>query len=215
LLAVDEAGQAVTGVTLQPAQAQVSVSIYQRYNARDVGVRVVTSGTPASGYWLSGLSVNPAGVTIQGSPERLNQIGSFVDTLPVDVSQAAGNLSVHIPLDLPPDLQVLDSEGAIVKNVRVLAQIQPRQGDLTLQRPVELLNVTPGLVAIANPPIVDLLLSGPLPALSQIEENQNLVRVLVEAAGVAGEGAELAPTIIAPSGIEAQIVPHSVQIILQ
>jgi hypothetical protein len=63
--------------------------------------------------------------------------------------------------------------------------------------------------------VVDLLLSGPLPTLSQIEKNQSLVRVLVESVNLVDQGIDLLPTIVAPNGIQAQIVPRSVQVTLQ
>jgi len=66
-----------------------------------------------------------------------------------------------------------------------------------------------------TPSEVDLLLSGSLPALSQIEGNQSLIRVLLETTSlVADQGTELIPTIIAPSGIQVQMVPRSVLVTL-
>jgi hypothetical protein len=162
---------------------------------------------------LSGLSVTPAGVTLQGNPDLLAEVGSFVDTLPVDVSEAAGDLNIAIPLDLPPDLQALDSEGNSVRNVKVLVQITARQGDLVISRPVELVNLKPGVVATVDPPEVELLLSGPLPTLSQIEMNKQLVRVLVDATDSApDQNADLALTIMAPDGIKVQMAPSSVSV---
>jgi YbbR domain-containing protein len=213
LKALNEKGHEVTGVNLQPSQAQVNVAIRRRVDARDVGIRVVTTGTPPPGYWLSGLSVTPAGVTLQGNPDLLAEVGSFVDTLPVDVSEAAGDLNIAIPLDLPPDLQALDSEGNSVRNVKVLVQITARQGDLVVSRPVELVNLKPGVVATVDPPEVELLLSGPLPTLSQIEMNKQLVRVLVDATDSApDQNADVEPTIMAPDGIKVQMAPSSVSV---
>jgi YbbR domain-containing protein len=216
LKALDEAGNEVAGVQLQPAQVQVSISIHQRVNARDAGIRVVTNGTPAPGYWLSGLSVTPSGVTLQGNPDRLAEIGSFVNTLPVEVSQAVGDLSLGIPLDLPADIQAIDSDGNLVKNVTVVAQVTARKGDLMVSRPVELLAIRSGITVTLNPPEVELLLSGPLPTLNQIESDPEMVRVLVEFDHlIAGQRIEATPTVIAPSGIQTQIVPPSVLIIGQ
>jgi diadenylate cyclase len=217
LRAMDEAGREVTGVSLQPTQVQVRVSILRRLDARDVGVRVVTSGTPPPGYWLSGLSVTPASVTLRGNSNWLAEVRDFVDTLPVDVSQAAGDLSVQIPLDLPPGAQALDSDGNPVKTVTVSVRIAARRGDLVVTRPVELVEPRPGVTLSVNPSKVDLLLSGPLPILNQIEADPNLVRVLVTLppTGLApGQSADLTPTVVAPDGIRAQSVPPSVLVTL-
>ena len=62
------------------------IFVRRRIDARDVGVRAVTTGSPPDGYWLNGLSVEPASVTIQGNPNVIAEMESFVDTLPVDLS---------------------------------------------------------------------------------------------------------------------------------
>ncbi len=216
LQALDAQNREITEVNLQPNQVQVSVSIRQRLNARNVSVRIVTSGIPPPGYWLSNLSVTPAGVTLKGSPDQLANVGSFVDTLPIDVSQAVGELSVQIPLDLPPKVQALDGNGNIVEAVTVLARVAARRGDLAVTRPVELLESRPNGTVTINPAAVDLLLSGPLPVLSEIEVNPRLVRVLIDTASLRrGQSISLTPTIIAPANVQWQLVPPSVLVTFQ
>ena len=57
---------------------------------------------------------------------------------------------------------------------------------------------------------MNLILSGPLPTLNEIENDPNLVQVLVGVAGLeAGENI-ITPTVIAPDDIKAQLVPPSV-----
>lgn len=211
LRALDEAGQEVTGVTVRPDQVQVKVAIHRRLNARDVGVRVVTSGIPPDGYWLSGLTVSPSNLTLQASPDLLKKVGNFVDTLPVDVSQANGDLNVQIPLDLPPEVKAFDSEGNAVGAVSVLAQVTARSGDLVVELPIQLLNLTPALTATVNPPRVNLLLSGPLPTLNRIENNTDLIGTWVDISDLApGESIQVSPNVLVPEGIQTQIMPPSV-----
>lgn len=215
LRALDEAGREVTGISLQPAQVQVNVPIRRRLNALDVGVRAVITGTLSPGYWLSGLSVNPNSITVRGSRDQLAEINGFVDTLAVDVSQASGDLRVEIPLDLPPDVQAIDSEGDLIKTVIVEARVAPRRGDLAVTRPVEVIGFRSGITATLNPDQIDLLLSGPLPTLNQIATDPSLVRVLVDISEApAGQATDLTPTVVAPEGIRAQLVPPSVLVTL-
>jgi hypothetical protein len=215
LRALDEAGREVTGVTIRPAMVQVSVDIRRRINARDVGVRVVTDGTPAAGYWLSEVKVTPTSVTLQGNPEQLDQIGGFVDTLLVDVSNAAGNVSLQVPLNLPPTIQAVDSEGNPANTVTVQMRIAVRQGNLAVIRPVKPIGATPRGPVTVNPSRVTLILSGPLPTLNEIEADPDLVQVLVGTVGLeSGPNPEVTPTIIAPEGVQTQIVPPSVSVTL-
>jgi YbbR domain-containing protein len=210
LRALDETGREVSGVTIRPATTQVNVAIRRRINARDVGVRVVTTGSPAPGYWLSDVDVTPASVTLQGNPEQLGEIAGFVDTLPVDLSNTAGDINLQVPLDLPPDMQAVDSEGNTANTVTVAMQIDPRQGNLSATRRIKLIGATPNNSITVTPSAVNLILSGPLPTLNEIENDPNLVQVLVGVAGLeAGENI-ITPTVIAPDDIKAQLVPLSV-----
>lgn len=209
--ALDELGQQVTGINIQPSQVQVNVPIRRRLNTLEVGIRAIITGTPPAGYWMRELIVTPATVTLQGNQEQLLEVGNFVNTLPVDVSQATGDLSVEIPLDLSPNVQVFDSEGNAAKTVTVQASIVPRRGDLALTQPVELVGASSGITITVTPPEVDVLLSGPLPTLSQIERDPNLVQVLVDISQLTpNQSADLKPTVIVPENIQAQVVPPSV-----
>ncbi|MBN1995544.1 MAG: diadenylate cyclase CdaA [Anaerolineae bacterium] len=212
LQALDQDGREMTGINLEPAQVRVNIPIQQRANARDVGVRVVPSGPPPLGYWLSGLNVSPASVALQGPPERLAEIGGFIDTVPINISQAFGNLETQVPLDLPAGVQALDTNnGSVVRAVNVTVQIKARTGDLLVARPVELPGLPASITATLKPPTVDVLLSGPLPTLQQIENDPILIRVWVDLNGLTpGENVELVPSIITPDGIRAQLMPPAV-----
>jgi diadenylate cyclase len=215
LRALDESGREVSGITLRPATAQVSLTIRRRTNARDVGVRVVTDGAPTSGYWLSGVHVSPTSVTVQGTPDQLDQIGSFVDTLPVNLNNAAGDINLQVPLDLPATLQAVDSDGNRVDTVTVQLQITARQGNISVTRPVKLVGATPQEGATVTPSQVILILSGPVPTLGQIEADPELVQILVGVAGLdIGSSSNITPTIIAPADIKTQVVPPTVSVTL-
>lgn len=213
--AINEAGQVVSGVTLKPDQGEVSVAIRRRFNARDVGVRVITSGSPPPGYWLSNISVKPSNLTLQANPDELEVIGSYIDTLPVDISNVAGNVSLEIPLDLPPNVQALDSEGVAANTVTVQLTMSVRQGNLSLTRPIKVVGANSASAVNVEPQTADLILSGPLPTLAQIETDPDLIQVLVGIAGLnTGESNSVVPTIIAPDEVRVQVIPSSVIVTL-
>ena len=211
LRALDQDGREAPGVTLQTRQAQVYVAVQRRVDALDVGIHAVTINTPPAGYWLSSLSVIPASVTLRGHPSVLAAVGNFVDTLPVDLSEAVGELRVQIPLDLPDDVQSIDSRGNIVTTVTVVANVAARRGDLLLRRPVQLVNPPSGVTVAIEPKEVELLLSGPLPILNEIERNPDLVRVVINGAALTlAQSQQARPEIILPDGVRAQLINVSV-----
>lgn len=213
LLPLDAEGKRVDGVTVDPNQTQISLAVTRKRNARDVGIRAITTGTPPEGYWLSGLSVEPSVVTIQGDTAVLNEIGSYVDTLPVDISQATGQLTVDVPLAIPAEVEVITTEGVPVKTVTVVAQVTSRSGDLSLTREVELFNTAEGITVTVQPETIDLLLSGPLPILQDIEAHPELVQVYINAAGLTeAQETEIEPEITVPEGLKVQLVPATVTV---
>jgi YbbR domain-containing protein len=213
LRALDAGGREITGVTFDPTEALITVVIQRRGNARDVGVRVITQGSPEAGYWVSGLNVTPSNVTLQGEPEQLAEMETFVDTLPVDVSGAVGDLTLPIPLDLPSNVEALDSSGNPAKTVMAQVRISPRRSSLLVTRPVELLGIPSTGIVRVRPPNVELLLSGPLPTLNAIEANPELVQVAVDAAALeAGEDTNLPLQVVVPENVQYQVLPESVSV---
>ena len=211
LSAYDANGDVVTDVTIEPPIADATIFVRRRIDAKDVGVNTVTLGSPPEEYWLSGLIANPSSVTLQGDPNIIAGMAGFVDTLPVDLSEAIGDVVVDIPLDLPEGVQALDNEGNILGTVQVNAQISARTSDLLTERPVELINDRGTLTVTLQPMTVQLLLSGPLATLKEIEAQPDLVRVVINALDLSpGQSVEVIPEVIKPEGIRAQLIENSV-----
>jgi diadenylate cyclase len=211
--ALDAAGRVVEGVRLEPDQVRVELMVRRRLNVRSVGVRPVLSGDPPTGYWVNSVRVMPASVILEGPPDSLAEIGSFVETLPVDVSQVAGDFSADVPLALPAGVQVTDDQGDAVQTVTVSIETTPSRGDFVISRPVELLGAAADSGVSVTPQTVDVLLSGPLPVLNQIRRDPNLVRVVIDSVNAApGESVVVSPTVVAPSGVETQLIPPTMQV---
>ncbi|MDX1416168.1 MAG: diadenylate cyclase CdaA [Candidatus Promineifilaceae bacterium] len=211
LTAFNNDGEIISDVTIDPQIVQVSVFVRRRLNAKDVGVNVVTVGSPPEEYWLSGLTVIPASVTIEGDPSTIVEAPSFVNTLDVDLSEAIGDLVVDVPLDLPEGIQALDSSGNPLGTVEVTAQISPRSSDRLTGRPVELINDRGTFAVTMEPEAVQLLLSGPLATLNEIELSPEMVRVVIDALELEpNTSAEIVPEVITPEGVRARLIESSV-----
>lgn len=114
----------IVEVTIEPGQAQVTVSVERREDAHEVAVNIVTTGTPPEGYWLSAIQVEPAAVTLAGEAKLLDTLGGYVDTLPVDVSKVYGTQEIGVPLNVPAKVQVLDEMDTSVEQVVVSLQVE-------------------------------------------------------------------------------------------
>ncbi|HUT16665.1 MAG TPA: CdaR family protein, partial [Anaerolineae bacterium] len=63
---LDANGNQIQGLTISPSTVRVTVPIQRLLGYRDVTVRATTQGTPAPGYWISSIGVEPALVTVYG-----------------------------------------------------------------------------------------------------------------------------------------------------
>jgi YbbR domain-containing protein len=216
VIAVDIDGNPVVGVTIVPDQVRVNVTIRQRVDASEASVQASIEGAPPEGYQLRAVSVTPSSVTLRGSTSELEQLGGAVSTVPIDISEITGDITLQAALELPSSVQALDSSGTPIRTVDVTIRVQPLNGNLTQSRPVEIINTLALYTYTVSPQKVDLLLSGPVPTLNEIEADPNMVRVLVDVSGVRrGQSTNVTPQLVAPPGVEAQIVPPSVQVTVE
>jgi diadenylate cyclase len=206
LVALGDGDSPIAGITLEPNRAQVTISVQRRQDVREVAINVVTTGTPPEGYWLSGIQVEPVAATLVGDPELLELLTSYIGTLPIEIDAAYGLVEVSVPLAVPTGVQVLDATGAPLQHVQVRLQMSARQGDLLLTRPIQLLN-SEGMTVTVSADSVDLLLSGDLPTLREIDANPELVQVTIDAARLPdGISNTVSPVIILPAGVSFQLV---------
>jgi diadenylate cyclase len=213
LAALDAEGNEVDEVVLYPPEVTVRLDVERQPGTREAGIAIVVEGEPAPGYWISGLSSQPGTIVLDGPPAALAAIRASVATLPVNVSGAVGDVSVDVPLDLPPDISAQTVDGESVASVRVNVRISAIRGFMTVSRPVEFFGATTEPDVIITPAEVDVLLEGPILTLEEIERDPTLVRVVVQGINVPrGSSVEQAVQVVVPEGIRAQPVPARVTI---
>ena len=165
LKAVNENGLPVSGVSISPEEVNVQMKITQRGGYRTVSVKVVTIGQVESGYSLNRISLNPLVVTVFSTDSELvNDLPGFIETQPLNLSDASKDMVVSLPLDLPSGMTVVGES-----TIKVSVSIAPIQGSRTLTNlPVETIGLDKGLSSVLSPDRVDIILSGPLPTLDEL-----------------------------------------------
>ncbi|HZD11161.1 MAG TPA: diadenylate cyclase CdaA, partial [Candidatus Binatia bacterium] len=191
-------------LNVEPERVQVGLEVVRRANAREVGVQVLTTGVLPSGYRLVSIGVEPDRVTLLGSADQLDEVGTAIATLPVDISQIVEDFSIQVPLNLPAGVDAVNPEGETVRSVLVSVEVDARTGNRLVTRQVRV-EGSPGVNLQLNPPSVEVLIRGPLPTLRDIETEPRLVRVVVRASQLAGlqpgESVVVTPIIIAPEDV--------------
>jgi YbbR domain-containing protein len=213
LQALDENGLPVEDVSISPEKVNVSMVISQRGGYRNVSVKVVTSGQIASGYRLTNISSNPLVVTVYASdPELVNNLPGYIETQPLNLTDAQEDLQVSLPLAVPSGISVVGES-----TIKVTVSISPIQGSITLTNlPVEIVDLLPEYEVTLSPDRVDVILSGPIPTLDELKSSD--VRVLINLADYTEGVYQLEPLVELngtgilvesklPASIEVEILP--------
>ena len=201
-----EDDEVVSFVTILPPSVQITIPIVQKLGSNEVAVRAVTTGTVAPGYSVQGITVDPPIVTLFGDPDVVQGIKGFVETLPLNINMATGDIVERMPLDLPEQVSPVGVQG-----VKVTVQIAAQQGNVTILREPLIRGLSGDLTAVVSPKEVAVTLTGPLPRIRSLTDEDVFVYVDTVDKGVGQHRIEL--TSLVPEGLEVlSILPESVEV---
>ncbi len=190
--AVDARGLEVRDVRITPPTVNVEVPVAQQVGYKEVGVRPQVRGRVAPGYYLQPVEVEPATVTVVGSPAVLGNV-DFVDTEPIDVGGISSSVVRRV--------QVVPSTGLTLlqpQPVNVTLRVTPLTVAQTVRLYPTLLNLGPNLNLSSSLPQLDVTLVGPAPTLQSLTPTD--FRVVLDLAGLREGRHELEPRVTIPPG---------------
>ncbi|MCW5876734.1 MAG: hypothetical protein KIS85_07610 [Anaerolineales bacterium] len=200
LQALDEAGNVLSGLTLNPGMAEVSQGIMQAGGYREVAVRVQTIGQLASGFRVTSVSVDPPVVTLFSTDsEVVASLPGYVDTMPLDLSGLDQPIVARLALNLPAGVIVVGEQ----QNVEVSVGVSAIETSTLLNLQVEITGLGPGLRASLSPQTVSVIVSGPLTTLQTLQVGD--IRLFVDLTGLSSGTHLLVP--------EAEVLPREVTIV--
>ena len=101
LIPVDDVGNRVTPVKVDPPTAHVHIDVISEPQTRSVPISPNVVGTPATGYEVLSVSVDPAAVTLQLDANQAADLLA-ADTAPISISGATQSVESDVGLALPP-----------------------------------------------------------------------------------------------------------------
>lgn len=205
---LDTQGDVLTGMTVSPATVTVTQPITLLGGYRYVIVRVGSLGQVASGYRVTNIFVSPVGVVVFSSdPTLVNKLPGYVETQPVDLTDKTDDFETLVDLNLPSGVTVVGDPKVLVQ-----VSIAAIDSSLAVALPVEVIGLSPGLAASSAPPIVNVILSGPVPILSSLGPAD--VRVVVDVAGYKVGTYQFSPTVtILPDQVQqVSLLPSTIEI---
>ena len=199
LTLVDISGQPIGTGQLDVVPEVVSVQIEVRAVETETTVAIrpnIEPGTPAPGFALEAIRVEPASVTIVGLPEVLAEIAS-VTTAPISINGLSADQTFEVDLQLPDDISLADGEPA---SVTVTATIGPSVSSRTFVVGI-VCTGSGGNACLPRLDQVSVTLSGAGGALSALTAAD--VTPTVDASGLDPGNHDLTPTIGGlPEGVE-------------
>ena len=211
LIPVDSSGRPVSGVTVAPATARVIVPITQKAGFRDVAVKVITQGQVAAGYRITNITVAPPVITVSsGDPLRVGDLPGYVETQPLDITNASDDIVQRLTLALPEGVAPVGEQSVLVQ-----VNIAAIEGSLTVPRKLEIQGLEPGLTALPSPDTVDVLLLGPLPVLDTLKPEDVIVFIDLEGLGPGTH--QVTPQVsLLPEKLRAEnILPGQIEVVIE
>jgi YbbR domain-containing protein len=194
-------------VTVSPATIRVHLPIEQRVGYKDVAIKGSIRGTVSSGYWVSEISVDPATVTLVGSPDALDRIPGFVEAEAVTVTGARADITKHVGLVLPNGVSMLDGSDVVVH-----IAIEPVSGGITIPRKVTITDPACDVPVTVSPDTVEVIVSGPLPTLQALTTED--VQIVVDVSSCSPGNFQSKPRAVSvPDSLKVEsIVPTTVEV---
>jgi len=203
----DQMGEIVgTEVDWTHRSVTVTVPIEQRPGYRDVPVRVRWEGQPASGYRISEVAVDPSIVTLFGSAAAIESASGYVETAPVNLEEASGNVVERLALIVPENVSVFGAQSVVVS-----VGITAIEGSTWVQRVPMIQGLDERLQVELSPQVVEVLLVGPLPRLDTLRPSD--VQIVLDLTGLEPGTHTVEPSLILPEGLRNEtLVPRTIEV---
>ena len=113
LVAVDELGQALSRVDVEPASVRVVIAVFTDRRTRSLSVNPIITGTPAAGFEVATVSVEPIVVGVEGDADQLAAL-TRLDTVPISISGISSDQERTVVLALPAGILALGDDAVKV-----------------------------------------------------------------------------------------------------
>jgi YbbR domain-containing protein len=136
LVAVDTVGDTVPQVRVDPATAHVRIPVFSNRQSKTLPVSPQVTGSPAAGFEVASVTVDPLIVTVEGDADDLESLAT-VDTQPIAIGGFTGSQTVDADLALP------DGIVSQVDQVKVTIAIRAVTSTRTFEVGVRLVGARP------------------------------------------------------------------------
>jgi YbbR domain-containing protein len=194
LIPVDGVGNAVRPIEVSPATARVTIPVFTDRQSRSLPVAPVVIGTPAAGFEIASITVDPSVVTVEGDADELASL-TKLDTQAVSVAGASSDVSIPVGLNVPTGVVPLGTDTFVVT-----VALRPVTATRTFDSGIRLIGTGPGLTYALSTDRVLLTIGGSTADLDRLSGATILADLDVSGL-LAGATADLPVTVALPTGL--------------
>ena len=204
---VDAAGQPLADVDVKPATVHVTIPVFIDRQSRTVPVNPVLNGTPAPGFRIAAVEVDPQTVLVQGDADELREL-VVADTGPVQVFGATSDVTVDVDVALPEGITVANGT-----RVRVIVRIEPVTETRTYQAGLRLDGADPARRYEISTDRVLVTLFGSVAELDRLSSVPLVLGVNVATLGIGSHDIAVAPSL--PAGLTVvALAPATITVVV-
>jgi YbbR domain-containing protein len=193
LVAVDEIGDAVAQVELEPTTARVTIPVFSDRLSKTLPISPQITGTAAAGFELAAATASPRFVTVEGDVDELESLLT-IDTEPISVSGLSASQNIEAPLVLPTGVVALD-----VQTVRVTIVVRAVTASRNFEVGLRVVGARPGLTYAPDVDRVLITVGGSVADLDRLIGSTLAVDLDVSTLGPGT--AQVQPTASLPPGV--------------
>lgn len=168
VLAYDEKGEIIKELEFDPIEVVASVPIVKASNNKTVGIKVKTSGTPKSGYYVSAVTSTPSVVDIIGPLSTVKDI-NFIETYAIDLTDQSSDFEKEVNLNIPGGLTL---QVGTQPKVKVSIKISPNEISREMAVAINTDTVDSGYkVTNVSPSQLKVIVTGPSTVVNGLKTN--------------------------------------------
>ena len=181
LVAIDTAGTELgvdSRIEIDPPRARVQVQLFTDRRSKTVPVAPNVIGTPAAGFEVASVEVDPPVVSVQGDANDLASLDR-ADTQPVSISGASSEVHLEVGFALPAGVQALGTT-----SVTVTVKLRPVTATRTFEAGLIVVGASPNLAYSLSTDRILVTIGGSVAELDRLSGTSLVLRVDVSGLGV-------------------------------
>ena len=213
LVGLDSQGKEISNLIFTPSEVIVNISIVKASNVKTVGIKVVITGNPADGFWITKIETDPATVTVAASEQMITRV-EYVETEPVNIFNLSKNKTVEVALKPAGGVAILDNISQVKVNIFVAKSQTTKEIEAGFRWQGLADNF---FVSLVEPTTVKVVVGGPQDSLASLTSGDISIIVDLSNLSPGTHSVDISRSNIAgPTGISvSSIVPSAIYVRLE